>query len=118
MRGIGLAQHIHGREGFIAGAAQRSVHSLRVERLESAFDGRRLREHFELADVGQRDCRRRAAQRQRQIRAHGHGAKGRSVRLGYFDQRAIQPSVIGGAHARRAGFHVILRVEMRAAGIG
>ena len=32
--------------------------------------------------------------------------------------RAIQPAVIGGFEARRAGFHVVLRIEVRARGIG
>ena len=67
---------------FRAGAAQRLIHGLRVQRLESAFDRRRLREHAELLHVRQRDGRSGTAQRERQIRSHGHGAKRRGVRLG------------------------------------
>ena len=48
------------------------------------------------------------------------GAEGGLVRqlAAQIMQGAVQPAIFGGFHAGRAGFHEILRVEMRARGIG
>ena len=43
--------------------------------------------------------------------------KGEASGSGSDLQRAIEPAVVGGLHAGRAGLHVILRIEMRARGI-
>ena len=57
-------------------------------------------------------------ERARQIRAEGYGAERRGLIFGHRLQRAVEPAVVGGFHAGRAGLHEILRVEMRARGIG
>jgi len=33
-------------------------------------------------------------------------------------ERAVEPSIVGGLHAGSTAFHEILRVEMRARGVG
>ena len=100
-----------------AGAPKRLVHSLRVQRLEAAFNGGR-RANTKLLDVGQRDRRSSPRKVQRQVRAHGDRAKRRRVGLRGSLQRAIEPAIVGSLHSRRSRFHVVLGVEMRTCDIG
>src|SRR5205809_4223759 len=50
--------------------------------------------------------------------SHGHSAERRSIFLRNGFERAVQPAVFRGLQARRAGFHEVLRVEVRACEIG
>ena len=58
------------------------------------------------------------AQHARKICAHGDRAKGRDVYFRNIFESAVEPTVVGGLESGRARFHEILRVEMRASGIG
>ena len=122
LAGIDFAEHVDGFERFGAGAVQRLVHGLRVHGFEAALrdvvHGRRLRHDLEIFQIRQRDGAGAASQHARQIRAHGHGAKWRGVFFRHGLHGAIEPAVVGGFHAGRARFHEILRVKMRARGIG
>ena len=57
-------------------------------------------------------------QHARKIWTHGHSAERRSIFLRNGFERAVQPAVFRGLQARRAGFHEVLRVEVRACEIG
>jgi len=52
------------------------------------------------------------------IRPHGHGPKWRSILLWNVLQSAIQPTIFRGFQSRRARFHEVLRVKVRARRIG
>ena len=72
---------------------------------------------MKLFEVLHRDSAVRAAQGARQGRPKADGAHRRDFAR-HLRQRAIQPAVGGGLQAGRAGLHVILRIEVRARGIG
>ena len=55
----------------------------------------------------------------RHRRPHGDRLEWRFLRrLRQVVQRAVEPSIFGGLHAGSAGLHEILRIEVRAAGVG
>src|SRR4030095_3364977 len=118
----GFAQHVDRFKRFGPSAVQRVIHGLGVHRLNPAR-GHLLRagvlsHHPELPDIGQSDGGRGSAQHARKIWPHGYSAKRRSGLFGNSVKRAIEPSVVSGFDARRAGFHEILCVEVRARRIG
>ena len=121
-RGVGFAQKVDRLKRFRARALQRFVHGLRVHGFEPAFNhgagSGRLGHHFELLKVRQRNRGSGALQRARKIRSHGHRPKRRSIFFGNRFERAVQPAIFGGFQSRCAGFHEVLRVKMRARGIG
>jgi hypothetical protein len=77
----------------------------------------------EAVDVGERDGGNLAGQCARNLRAESEGAKG-GVFLGmamaqvFSLQGAVEPAVFSALDAGRAGFHVVLRVEVGAGHIG
>ena len=117
--GVGSLQHANGLERLASGAVQQIVHALRIERLESLARGRRLARcaHVEAVERRERDRAGVATQGAGQGGAERDGAEGRG-RRGLRDRRAREPAVGRGLHARRAGLHVVLRVEVRACGVG
>ena len=78
--------------------------------------------HRKSIQIVDRDCRLFARQNARQRRPQRDRAERRLVVRRFvsrkFVQRAVQPSVLGDLHARRARFHEILRVEVRARRVG
>ena len=117
-RRVGLAQHIDRFKSFRARAAQNFVDRLRVERLKAALHRGGLAHHAELFYVGERDGWRGSAQRERKVRPHGNGAERSGVLLAHSAHGAIEPAVVRRFYAGRAGLHEILRVKMRARGVG
>ena len=66
-------------------------------------------------------CSAMAALRPRMVRGStGPSATARTGEsfAGGLGQRAVHPAAVGGLQPGRAGFHVVLRVEMRARGVG
>ena len=102
-------------ERLFAGAMQRRVQRIFIHALEGGRAARIV--HLKIVQAADRDGIVVAAQRARQVIAQADGAQ-RRCRAGFFRQRPIQPAVGSAFEAGRAGLHVILRVEMRARGIG
>ncbi len=73
--------------------------------------------HLEAVDSLQRDRRRSPAHRARQYRPQRDRAHRRHLAL-HLRQRAIHPAILRRLQARRARFHVVLRVEMRSRRVG
>ena len=72
-----------------------------------------------IIDVIHRYGRFKPAQNARNRRAHGDGLKCRLLRrMRQITQRAVEPSIFRGLHARSACLHKILRIEVGAAGVG
>ena len=106
---------LHGFKRLAASAVEDLIARIVVHALKTHGAGRVLDLKF-----GQIVDRHRVvvtAQGARQRRAHTDGADGGEF-PGFRWQRAIQPSIAGRLAARRAGFHIILRVEVRAGRVG
>ncbi len=98
------------------------IHGLRVHGFKAAFDhlacSGSLRHHSKLFQIRQRNRRRSTMKHARKIRPHRHGSEWGSILLWNGLQSAIQPAVFRGFQSRRAGFHEVLRIKVRARRIG
>ena len=108
-------QHGHGLEGFAARGPNQRVRGLGVHLLERL--PRFGVEHLKAADRLQCDRRIAPGHGPRQRRTHRHRPYRRRPAR-FLRKGAIHPAVARRFDPRRPGLHVVLRVEMRARGIG
>jgi hypothetical protein len=123
--GRGRLQHLHRLERLAAGSVQEIAHALLVHRLEAlpragtTGHGRAPLLHVEIAHAAHRDRAHVAAEDARERRPERHRAERRGRLAGrHPGEAAGQPAVGRALHAGGSRLHVILRVEVRAGGVG
>ena len=106
-------QQLHRVERLAPGSIEDLVARALVHFFES--NGARRISHLKIVDAIDRHGIIRTAKRAGDLRPQADCAHGR---FRFSGERPVEPAVAGGLHSRSARFHVILRVEMRAGGIG
>ena len=120
LRCVGSFQRLDRVESFRAGSMQHGVDGVIVLGFECVRHGRGVgifSADRKIVQIVDRDRRLFARENARQRRAERDGAEGRVIGWKIM-QGAVQPAIVGDLEAGRAGFHIVLRIEMGARGVG
>ncbi len=123
VRRVGGLEHADGLEGLLPGAVENGIGAGVVHGLEGVRHGRgrgALAADGEVGEVADGDGGELALEGARNLCAEGDGAEGRGqLSVESFGlEGAVEPAILRGLDAGRAAFHVVLRVEVRAGGVG